>query len=88
MKEESADRKERKWMRFLLITGIVILIAGVWASWEIGAFEPEEFLQRPTVIGNQTSRNKLFTLIMYNSPWLVGIAMIIAALQYFHRNRK
>lgn len=88
MKEESSDCKERQWMRFLLIAGMVILIAGVWASWKIGAFEPEKLLQRPTVIGDHTPRNKLFTLIMYNSPWLIGIAMVSAALQYFYRNRK
>lgn len=92
--EDSPETKERKGMIFLLAAGLIFFAAGLYASWKIGALEPEKFLgKRHTAYEyshykRQGRSTENFIILTFNSPWLLGIVMISASLKYFYKNRK
>ncbi len=91
--EDSPEAKERKGMTVLLIAGIIFLIGGLWCSWKIGALDYESFFgdgaryRHRSIYSNQGSGIG-FVWMMFNSPWLLGCAMIWAALSHFFSKRK
>lgn len=91
-KEDSPEVKERKGMTVLLIAGIIFLVGGLWCSWKIGALDPKSFLGIDCSYSSLSYRRQYsdhrFILIMFNSPWLLGCAMLWASLGYFFRKRK
>ena len=92
--EDSPETKERKGMIFLLIAGLIFFAAGLYASWKIGALEPEKFLGKRyaayeyNLYGQRRKSTEHFLILTFNSPWLLGIVMISASLKYFYKNRK
>ena len=90
--EDPPEVKERKGMTFLLIAGIVFFVGGLWGSWKIGALNPKTFLgidcSYSTLSYSRSYSDHRFVLMMFNSPWLLGGAMIGASLNYFFRKRK
>ena len=80
--------KERGGMRFLLILGAILTIGGIFFVWKIGAFDLEYFWGLDHHELRYRHKNLVEFTMFFHAPYVIGIAMMGAAIRYFRNHRK
>lgn len=82
------EAKERGGMTFLLILGAILTIGGIFFVWKIGAFDLEYFWGLDHHELRYRHKNLVEFTMFFHAPYIIGIAMMGAALRYFRNHRK
>ena len=80
--------KERGGMMFLLILGAILTIGGIFFVWKIGAFDLEYFWGLDHHELRYRHKNLVDFTLFFHAPYVIGIAMMGAAIRYFRNHRK
>ena len=87
-KTPTAEAKERGGMTVLLILGAILTVGGMFFVWKIGAFDLEYFWGIDHHELRYKHKNIVEFTMFFHAPYVIGIAMMGAAIRYFWNYRK
>ena len=87
--EPSAAEKERGGMIMLLVLGLLLTAGGLFFAWKIGVFDHNEFwgLDTPERF-HKYYRETVEYSTFFHAPWIIGSAMVCAAIRNLYKLRK
>ena len=85
--EPSPQKIERGGMMVVFCIGLILLAGGLFFVWKTGAWDDEFFFGYKIHHTGYPHKTERQILGLFNMPWVIGGAMILASIKYFWKNR-